>query len=65
MIRKFGTSLVIQWLRLHTSSAGNMSSIPGQETEDPTSEQTLGDGGGQGSLECCNPWGHKELDMTE
>ena len=20
---------------------------------------------GQGSLECCIPWGHKELDMTE
>ena len=20
---------------------------------------------GQGSLECCNPWGHKELDKTE
>ena len=21
-------------------------------------------GNGQGSLACCNPWGHKELDMT-
>ena len=21
--------------------------------------------GGQGSLVCCNPWGHKELDTTE
>ena len=20
---------------------------------------------GQGSLECCSPWGQKELDMTE
>ena len=20
---------------------------------------------GQGSLECCSPWGHKEWDMTE
>ena len=20
---------------------------------------------GQGSLACCSPWGHKELDMTE
>ena len=20
--------------------------------------------GGQGSLACCSPWGHKELDMT-
>ena len=28
-------------------------------------EQTLGDGEGQGSLECCSPWGHKELDRTE
>ena len=22
-------------------------------------------GGGQGSLACCSPWGHKESDMTE
>ena len=22
-------------------------------------------GDGQGSLVCCSPWGHKELDMTE
>ena len=29
------------------------------------SEQTLGDGEGQGSPACCSPWGHKELDMTE
>ena len=28
-------------------------------------EQALGVGGGQGSLACCSPWGHKELDMTE
>ena len=26
--------------------------------------QTLGDGAGQGSLECCSPWGHKESDTT-
>ena len=26
--------------------------------------QTLGDGEGQGSLGCCSPWRHKELDMT-
>ena len=24
-----------------------------------------GVGDGQGSLECCSPWGHKESDMTE
>ena len=28
-------------------------------------EQTPGDNEGQGSLECCSPWGHKESDMTE
>ena len=26
--------------------------------------QTLRDGEGQGSLVCCSPWGHKELDTT-
>ena len=24
-----------------------------------------GTGDGQGSLACCSPWGHKELDKTE
>ena len=28
------------------------------------SEQTLGDGEGQGSLACCSPWGRKELEVT-
>ena len=28
-------------------------------------EQTLGHGEGQGSLTCCSPWGHKELNMTK
>ena len=28
-------------------------------------EQTSGDVEGQGSLVCCSPWGHKELDTTE
>ena len=27
-------------------------------------EPTPGDSGGQGSLACCSPWGHKEMDMT-
>jgi len=27
--------------------------------------QILGDGDGQGSLVCSNPWGHKESDTTE
>ena len=29
------------------------------------SEQTLGDGGGEGSVACCSPWGRKELGTTE
>ena len=28
-------------------------------------EQALGVGDGQGSLVCCSPWDHKELDTTE
>ena len=28
-------------------------------------EQTPEVGKGQGSLACCIPWGHKELDVTE
>ena len=28
-------------------------------------EQTQGVGDGEGSLVCCSPWSHKELDMTE
>ena len=28
-------------------------------------EQTQGDSGGQGSLACCSPWGHKESDTNE
>ena len=28
-------------------------------------EQAPGVGDGHGSLTCCSPWGHKELDTTE
>ena len=28
-------------------------------------EQAPGVGDGQGSLECCSPWGHKESGTTE
>ena len=34
--------------------------LDGQE-----SEQALGVGDGQGGLECCSPWGCKELDTSE
>ena len=30
-----GTSLAVQWLRLHTSNAGGVGSIPGQENTIP------------------------------
>ena len=33
-------------------------------TQQTRVEQTLGDGEGQGSLACCGPRGHKELDTT-
>ena len=29
------------------------------------SEQSPGEGEGEGSLACCSPWGHKESDMTK
>ena len=29
-----------------------------------TFEQAPGDSEGQGSLACCNPWGHEESDTT-
>ena len=29
---KFGTSLLVQWLRLHTPNVGSLGSIPGQGT---------------------------------
>ena len=29
------------------------------------SEQTPGDGEGQGTLACCSPWGHKDADKTD
>ena len=34
-VRILETSLVVQWLRLHTSNAGSTGSIPGQGTKTP------------------------------
>ena len=34
------------------------------QLDGPEFEQTLGDSEGHGSLECCGPWGRKELDAT-
>ena len=36
-----GTSLAVQWLRLHTSTAGVTGSIPGQGTKIPHAAQQL------------------------
>ena len=35
------------------------------DSMDMSLEQTLGESEGQGSLEPCNPWDHKESDMTK
>ena len=35
-----GTSLVVQWLRLHTATAGDVGSIPGWVTKIPQNKQT-------------------------
>ena len=35
------------------------------DSMDMSFESASGVGDGQGSLACCNPWGHKELDTTE
>ena len=34
-------------------------------SKDMRFELTPGVGDGQGGLECCDSWGHKELDTTE
>ena len=36
-----------------------------QKLDEHEFEQALGVGDGQGNLIFCNPWGNKELDMTE
>ena len=43
----------IRWLEGITDSVDN------------ESDQTLGDGEGQGSLACCSPWGRKESDTNK
>ena len=40
-IQKQGTSLVVQWLRLHASSAGGLDVIHGRGTEMPRAEGQL------------------------
>ena len=38
---------------------------PGEGNGNPLQYSCLEDPHGQGGLECCSPWGCKELDMTE
>ena len=57
MLRKTEGGRRRQWQRMRWL---NIITTQGHE-----SEQTLGDGNGQGSLVCCGPWGHKESDTTK
>ena len=43
---------------------GEVESSQHHRLNEHESEQTLGDSGGQRSLACCSPWGHKEPDTT-
>ena len=38
-IKSIGTSLVVQWFRLHASNAGDMGLIPGPGTKSPHATQ--------------------------
>ena len=39
--------------------------LDGIRLEGDEFEQAPGVGDGQGGLECCRPWGHRESDMAE
>jgi len=55
------------WERLNSGEGETEDEMVGwhHRPEGHKSEQALGVCDGQGSLECCSPWGHKELDTTE
>ena len=72
----FWSSGVHRWLIGKVSDAGkNWGQKEKRASEDEIARQhhwcnehklgqTSGDGEGQGGLECCSPWGHKESDTT-
>ena len=62
---KGGTSLVVQWLRLHAPNAGGQDLIPGEGNGNPFQHSCLEKSHGRRSLLGYSPWGHKELDTTE
>ena len=56
------------WERLKAGGEGtNVDEMVGwhHQLDGHAFEQAPGVGDRQGSLACCSPWGHKELDMTE
>ena len=55
------------WKRLRTGGEGDRRGMVGLHhwLDGDEFEQVLGVSDGQGSLPCCSPWAHKELDMTE
>ena len=55
-------SVAVSWRGMAAERGKDSEANPGQKAE---FEQAPGIGDGQGSLECCSPWGRKELDMTE
>ena len=54
IFEKSGTSLVVQWLRLHTPNAGDPGSTPGQGTKIPQSQFLGFPGSSAGEESACN-----------
>ena len=61
----FGTSLVVQWLRLCTLEAGSPGSIPGQETRSHMPQLRVHMNELRELVMDREAWGRKESDMTE
>ena len=59
-----GKSIVTDWVQEKGMTEDEMF-VWHRQLDGHESEQTWGDGEGQGSLLCCNPPGHKELDTTQ
>ena len=68
MLQSIGSQRVGHHLATKQQQSGYLSlSIPisHHQLDGHEFEQAPGDGDGQGSLVCCSPLGHKELDTTE
>ena len=64
MIQLIGKITCCQKLKANGLKAENEMVRYHQQLNGHKFEQFLGDSGGQRSLVCCSPWGHKESDMT-